>query len=59
MSYFSGASILRGNDWDKTISGEYLDGPWESNYCTNTNFLLFPNELNIGTFFVWISWFIV
>ena len=54
MLYFAGISIFRANDSEKTSIGEYLD--WGNNYCTNDNVLLFPNEINVKTMLVWISW---
>lgn len=56
MSVFNGAALYRGAPWMDIISGKYMDSG--NNYCTNKNFLLFPNQVNFSTIVVWMSWWI-
>ena len=53
MSVFASGALLRDAEWIKVFWGEYTD--WGNNYCTNKNFLLFPNDLDLGTFILWIA----
>ena len=53
LATFGAISLYRGNLWVSIWNGDTTD--WSNKFCTNENWIVFPQKLNFGTFILWIT----